>query len=195
MDELLRRGSGLLRSLVRDLRSLSERRLHRLRRRAARRALRRRSLPRLMLVVCQGNVCRSPFAAELFRRALSQRGVRVESAGFLAPGRPSPLAAVAAAARRGVDLTAHWSRPLTPEAIRAGELVIVMDAAQRRTICDAFGRAKCDTIILGDLDPLPIATRTIRDPVDEPQEIFEVTYARIERCALELAKALTHPAA
>jgi hypothetical protein len=41
-------------------------------------------------------------------------------------------------------------------------------------------------LVLGDLDPLPVETRTIRDPVNQPLEVFEETYARIERsiCAL-----------
>jgi protein-tyrosine-phosphatase len=67
-----------------------------------------------------------------------------------------------------------------------------MDTAQRREICDRFGRPPRDVIVLGDLDPEPIDTRRIDDPLDQGLEAFEASYARIERCTGELAKALLH---
>lgn len=163
--------------------------LHPWRRRAARETLRTRAL-RSILVVCHGNICRSPVAAALLRQALGPAGIRVESAGFIGPNRPSPPAAVATAARHGVDLSDHRSRLLTADLVRSAELIVVMDAAQRREVCDRFGRSPRDVLLLGDLDPQPIATRTIRDPVEQPLEVFEESYARIERCMRELARAI-----
>src|SRR2546427_199033 len=69
--------------------------LHPLRRRRALALLRRHAPVRSVLVVCHGNMCRSPFAAGLLRPWLSGRGVRVDSAGFLGPGGRSPPEAVA----------------------------------------------------------------------------------------------------
>ena len=163
--------------------------LHPWRRRAARETLRTRAL-RSILVVCHGNICRSPVAAALLRQALGPAGIRVESAGFIGPNRPAPPAAVATAARHGVDLSDHRSRLLTADLVRSAELIVVMDAAQRREVCDRFGRSPRDVLLLGDLDPQPIATRTIRDPVEQPLQVFEETYARIERCMRELARAI-----
>lgn len=163
--------------------------LHSLRRRAARQALKDRA-PRSILVVCHGNVCRSPFAAALLRQALGALGVRVESAGFVAPKRSAPPEAVAAAARRGVDLSDHRSRLLTPDLARWAELIVVMDPVQQREVRERFGRAWSDLVVLGDLDPAPLGTRTIRDPVEQGPEVFEASYARIERCVGELARVL-----
>jgi protein-tyrosine-phosphatase len=67
---------------------------------------------------------------------------------------------------------------------------VVMETAQRREICRRFGRSPRDVIVLGDLDPEPIDTRRIDDPVDQGLEVFEASYARIERCVGELARAL-----
>ena len=66
-----------------------------------------------------------------------------------------------------------------------------MDLTQRHEICVRFGRSERDVLVLGDLDPQPIETRVIRDPVRQPLEVFEQTYARIERCVRELARAIT----
>ena len=163
--------------------------LHPFRRRAARDTLRDRTVHAL-LVVCYGNICRSPFAAALLARALASAGVRVESAGFVGPNRGAPPEAVAAAARRGVDLTAHRSRLLTPDLARWADLIVVMDPAQQREVRDRFGRLWRDLIVLGDLDPAPLGARTIRDPVEQGPEVFEESYARIERCIGELASVL-----
>jgi protein-tyrosine phosphatase len=141
------------------------------------------------LVVCHGNICRSPFAAALLRRAWSRSRIRVDSAGFLGPGRPPPAEAVAVGARYGLDLSAHRSQLLTAERVRAADLIVVMDVAQQRAVCNRFGRAERDVLILGDLDPRPVGTRAIRDPVNQPSEAFEDAYARIERCIEELVRA------
>jgi protein-tyrosine phosphatase len=155
--------------------------------------LRRRREIASLLVVCRGNLCRSPFAAALLRQALSRprAPVRVNSVGLTVPGRPSPAAAVAVAARHGVDLSAHRSQFVTAERVRAADLIVVMDFAQRREICARFGRAERDVLVLGDLDPQPFGARVIRDPVNQPPAVFEQAYARIERCVRELARAIT----
>jgi protein-tyrosine phosphatase len=163
--------------------------LHTLRRRAARQTLKGRA-PRSILVVCHGNICRSPFAAELLRRELGGRGIRLESAGFVGADRPPPPEALAAAARRGIDLSGHRSRPLVGPLVAAADLVVVMDAAQRRAVCDRFGCPPGAVIVLGDFDPERIAKRGIPDPVNQPAEVFDECYARIERCARALARAL-----
>jgi len=164
--------------------------LHPLHRRKAMEALRRRSPPATILVVCHGNICRSPFAASLLARHLAPAGVRVESAGFTGPNRPCPPEALTVAARRGVDLSAHRSRLLTADAAHAADLVVVMDPAQGRRVCDRFGRLPRDIVTLGDLDPQTIATRVIRDPVNQKVEVFEESYDRIERCVAQLVRAL-----
>jgi len=46
-------------------------------------------------------------------------------------------------------------------------------------------------LVLGDLDPQPTEPRRIHDPVRQPLAVFEQTYARIERCVRELARAVT----
>ena len=163
--------------------------LHPLWRRAARAGLRGR-VPRSIVVVCHGNICRSPLAAALLRRALGPTGVRVDSAGLIGPNRPAPRDAVAAAARRGVDLTAHRSRLLTADVVSGADLLVVMEPKQQRAVCERFGRWPRDVIVLGDLDPVPVEGRTIRDPVEQGPDVFEASYARIERCVDALVSAL-----
>lgn len=174
--ELRRRGRRLARGLL----HLPDRMLHAERRRRTERWLRARP-PRTILVMCLGNICRSPFAAAALQRSVAGSGLRVESAGFLEDGRCAPEAAQKSALNRGVDLSAHRSQRVTDAMVQGADLVIVMDRGQRRALAKRFERRE-GVLVLGDLDPQPIDTRTIRDPFDQADEIFDQVYDRIERC-------------
>jgi protein-tyrosine-phosphatase len=185
---------GFVFGLLTRISRVPDRLLHNGRRRAALAALRgAERAPASVLVICNGNIFRSPFAAAVLRRALELRGlgrVRVESAGFAGPGRPTPADAVAAAGRRGIDLSRHASQLVMADVVRAADLIVVMDAMQRRMICERFGRSARGVLLLGDFDPLPVASRGIEDPVEQGPEVCARVYARIERCVEELAQAL-----
>lgn len=174
-------------------RRTTERALHPARRSRARARLARRNPPRTVLFVCHGNIYRSPFAAASFAAQLPApwRGaVRIESGGFVGPNRGSPPDALAAAARRGVSLAAHRSSLLTRERVRAMDLVVVMNASQRWAARLEFGARPERLLVLGDLDPLPIASREIRDPWGQGPGVLEESYARVERCVGELVRVL-----
>lgn len=163
--------------------------------RRLRRALRSatRPPPSSILILCLGNICRSPYAERRLRRELTEAGlpsVDVGSAGFIRPGRPSPELARRVAAGRGVDLEDHQSRVLDAEVPRAVDLVLVMSRDQGRRFRRLAGSAAPRTIVLGDFDPEPSARRGIPDPFDCPEEVFDAVYERIDRCCRCLAGAL-----
>ncbi len=168
--------------LLLRVRSTPDRLLHPLRRRKAVEALRGRPRPKTLLALCHGNICRSPVAAALLGRELATLGIEVKSAGFIGFNRPAPDEAVAAAQAHGVDLADHRSSIATADVVRGADLIVVMDPDQRRLVCERFGRRTTDVVVLGDFDPAPVETRTIRDPVNESQGVFEQVYERIARC-------------
>lgn len=174
------------------LRHGPDRLLHRLRRRRAWSRLSARPVTSV-LVVCHGNICRSPYGEVALRAALPRfmrDRIRVLSAGFLGANRPAPLEAIKVAARRGLDLKPHRSRPLDVDLVRGVDLIVVMEPGQARRIQAVYGIDAEALLVLGDLDPLPIETRAIRDPVFQPVEVFEECYTRIDRCVAALAEAI-----
>ena len=176
------------------LRHLPDRWLHSRRRAAAVRTLRTLGAGRGILILCQGNICRSPYAGAVLKRRLAQHGleaVRVDSAGFIGPDRPPPDLALEVARHRGYDLGAHRSRLVTAAALAAADLVLVMDRTQRRRLSPLLGKNPPRVLLLGDFDPDSIARRAIRDPVDGPPELFEEVYNRLERCLGTVVGALT----
>lgn len=161
--------------------------LHSGRRRAATRRL-RNSNPRSVLFVCQGNICRSPFAAALLAQQVpSSFSGTIASAGFVGPGRPPPEHALTTARAYGLDISSHRSTPLTSANLQGADLVVVMSRDQEKGLSARVAPGSI-VVVLGDLDPLPIQKRTIHDPWDGPIEAFGASYERINRCVRELVK-------
>jgi protein-tyrosine-phosphatase len=175
---------------VRNPGQLLERLVHAHRRRKARRLLTEKHISSV-LFLCHGNVYRSPYAAAAFKRALaamhSLAPIKVASAGFVAPGRPAPEQALSVARMRGIDLSSHLSTLVTAHAVGAADLVAVMSEDQARGIRSRYGHS-VTLLILGDLDPLSIQSRTITDPWGCDAQVVEQVYSRIDRCVEQLAE-------
>ena len=184
----------LIATIRRWILNVPDRLTHATRRAAAIKRLEGNS-PRSVLFLCHGNVCRSPFAAAVFGRAIESTNARISitSAGFIGPNRPSPPEALASASRFRIDLAAHRSALITPGSIGSADLIVVMSARQARAVKRTY-RVRQPPLVLGDLDPGPIETRTIVDPWGGPPELFDASYARIERCVRELTRLIAKAA-
>jgi protein-tyrosine-phosphatase len=135
-----------------------------------------------VLFVCQGNICRSPFAEAALQRLLAEPR-RVRSAGMLPlPGRAPPALAVAAAARRGLDLSAHRSRLLTQDMAEGAGVLLVFDAINRGAVLDQFPHLATPIVRLGDFT----GAGDIADPVDGDARVFDDTYAQIEQAVVTI---------
>ena len=82
-----------------------------------------------ILIICTGNLCRSPMAETLLRAKLHQDEERsdwqVSSAGTWATeGRPASAYAIAEMSKRGLDLRSHRSRPITGDLMKEADLVL-----------------------------------------------------------------------
>lgn len=94
-----------------------------------------------ILVVCTGNICRSPIAEGMLRDAVAARfgasAPTVSSAGTIAlEGSPATEESVTAAAERGTDITGHRARRLTLGLARRADLVLGMAGEHRAWLED-----------------------------------------------------------
>ena len=86
-----------------------------------------------VLVVCVGNICRSPLGERALRKALPD--LRIDSAGIAAVvGHEADQTASEAAAEAGVDLGGHVARQLTGDIGRDYDLILVMEPGHRAEI-------------------------------------------------------------
>jgi len=122
-----------------------------------------------ILVVCVGNICRSPMAEALLQCALrGQDGITVESAGLGAlVGHPADNYALELMEEAGIDISEHRARQIHPDMVGAADLVLVMEAGHKKAIDDADPTARGKVHRLGEWQE-----KDIDDPYRQPKEAF-----------------------
>jgi protein-tyrosine-phosphatase len=139
---------------------------------------------RRILVVCYGNICRSPIAVALLERALREAGLErefsVRSAGVGAlPGTPAASGAQEAAGVAGLDLAAHRARRLTKEMAHEADIVIALDEVVEEEIA----------ILAGDV---PVTLWPVDDPYGGPAAGYGRALHDIEAHVGPFVAALDH---
>jgi len=128
-----------------------------------------------ILVVCVGNICRSPMAEALLR-AQAPADVHISSAGIGAlVGEAADPAAQALMAGRGIDITGHRARQLTPDMAGDADLILVMEQGHLQAV-HAVAPASCGKVQrLGKWDDMDIP-----DPYRKSPEYFARVLDSIE---------------
>jgi protein-tyrosine-phosphatase len=111
---------------------------------------------RTILVVCTGNLCRSPMAAAFLQARLDQDRERqdwqVLSAGtWASEGRPASPYAIAEMMERGIDIGAHRSRNTEENLIREADLILVMTRNHAKALSAAFPDQSDKLYLLSDM--------------------------------------------
>jgi protein-tyrosine phosphatase len=94
-----------------------------------------------VLVVCVGNICRSPVGERLLAAKLAARGagdIKVASAGISAlVGHAADADASAVAAEKGLSLDGHRAQKFTHDLGVSHALILVMEPGHKRNIISA----------------------------------------------------------
>jgi protein-tyrosine-phosphatase len=192
--ELKREIQRLVRLAVRPVWVLAERVLQRLRAKRVLAKAYESGGDGVIVFVCQGNICRSPFAALQLERFLGARikKPKIMSAGILPlEGRSPPRIATLAARERGVNMTTHKSRHLSRALAESASVIIVFDHLNRRAVTARYPDLK--TVVgVGDLSPGD-EFDAIRDPYGKDAATFRATYAAVTDCNRAIALALSLP--
>jgi len=146
------------------------------------------SMIKNILVVCVGNICRSPMAEALLRHALrGQEEITVESAGLGAMvGHSASEHAVDLLAERGVDISSHRARQLTPEMVGIADLVLVMESRHKKSLGTADGAVRGKVFRLGEW-----RDTEIKDPYRQSRAVYEEVLADIDDGVADWAEQLT----
>lgn len=134
--------------------------------------------PIKVLMVCLGNICRSPTAEGVFRKLVSDAGladhIEVDSAGTSDwhKGQAPDRRTLRTAAERGYDLSAQRSRPITAQDFVHQDYILAMDEQNLRDLqsfCPPHLRHKLALLMThGECD-----SREVPDPYSLEQDAFD----------------------
>lgn len=121
-----------------------------------------------ILVVCDGNICRSPTVVALLRALKPAK--RISSAGLVGlQGQGMDETARAVAEENGIVCEPHAGRKLTGALCRDADLILVMESRQRDRIIERYPEASGKTFLLTHW----CGGRDIPDPYQRGREVFD----------------------
>ncbi|EMI5800824.1 TPA: protein tyrosine phosphatase [Klebsiella aerogenes] len=129
-----------------------------------------------ILVICTGNICRSPIGERLLRNALPNR--RIDSAGVGAlVGHSADPAAVRVAEKHGLSLDGHKGRQFTSSLGRQYDLLLVMESVHLEQVTKIAPEVRGKTMLLGHW----LDGKEIPDPYRKSDEAFELVFQLIDQ--------------
>ena len=131
-----------------------------------------------ILVVCAGNLCRSPVGQVVLAEHLQQ--VDVTSAGLVArAGKTACATATQVASECGIDISAHRSTRLTPELVLKNDLVLVMEDMHLREVRAAMPHVQGKVMLFGKWK----GEMDIPDPYKRSSEMYKAVFTQIQEHA------------
>lgn len=138
-----------------------------------------------ILIVCVGNICRSP----ALERLLTHYGVEAEvrSAGLGAlQGKGIDKQMVSVLSDAGVNWDGHIARQLDASMIKSADLVLVMENEHLRSVRELDPPSAGKVMLAGHwVEGLEIA-----DPYRKSDEMFAICYKQLDECAQAWASKL-----
>ena len=133
-----------------------------------------------ILIVCIGNICRSPMAEGLLRQALinaDQPDCQVGSAGLGAlVGHPADDKSCHLMLTKNIDISSHRAQQLEREMVRKADLILTMESSHKTAIEELEPSAKGKVFRLGHWSGFEIP-----DPYRKELSAFENSLTLIEQ--------------
>lgn len=141
-----------------------------------------------ILVVCVGNMCRSPTAEYMLKQSLQR--VQVTSAGIMAQQNKAACAkATEIAAANGLDISPHKTRKLTTEMIIQNDLVLVMETGHIKEVLSTAPFANGKVILFGRWG----GDYEIADPYRQSDSMYQAVFQKLKEQAQNWAHKLDLP--
>lgn len=131
---------------------------------------------RNVVMVCTGNICRSPYAEHVLKAKAPT--LAVSSAGLVAMvGHSADETGLRVSKGRNIDIADHVARQLRSEMVTGADLVLVMDDGHLRQLLKKHPDARGKTFKLGKW----LDNKNIADPYKRPADYFELVFDEIDK--------------
>lgn len=138
-----------------------------------------------VLVVCVGNICRSPVGERLLAHACPE--LRVESAGIGALAGHGPDETAAQTANiGGVSLSGHIARQFTGDLAAPFDLILVMEKGHADVIRQQAPHLSGKTMLYGQW----VGQKDIADPYRKSAEFHALVFEQLQQASAGWAKKL-----
>ncbi|MCA1922417.1 MULTISPECIES: low molecular weight protein-tyrosine-phosphatase Wzb [Buttiauxella] len=138
-----------------------------------------------ILVVCVGNICRSPTAERLLKSYHPQLTVTSAGLGALV-GKGADAGAVRVAEQHNLSLEGHCAKQVSGKMCREYDLILAMEKRHISALCEMAPEMRGKVMLFGHWD----AEREIPDPYRKSHDAFEAVYGLLDQNAQKWANAL-----
>ncbi|MGP5313385.1 low molecular weight protein-tyrosine-phosphatase [Psychrobacter faecalis] len=126
-----------------------------------------------ILVVCVGNICRSPMAEALLKQRYPHKNIDSAGVGALV-GHSADPAALEIMAKQEIDITNHVAKQIDEGLAKKADLIFTMSDSQTKWIEERWPFCRGKTFKLGHWQDKDIA-----DPYRHEMSAFETAYQDI----------------
>lgn len=146
-----------------------------------------------ILMVCLGNICRSPLAEGILASKLSSQDFSVDSAGTgdYHIGKKPDLRSISVAKSKGLDISSQKARQFTAKDFVDFDYIFAMDQSNYNTILKLAPNPTAQKKVKLILNELYIdENREVPDPYFGMENGFEIVYEMLDKACENIAKKL-----
>jgi protein-tyrosine phosphatase len=129
-----------------------------------------------VLVLCTGNICRSPYAEALLQQRVPSATVSSAGLGAMV-GDPADATGKLLADHREVDVSQHIARQVNRQMISQADLVLVMDDEHMERLLRGYPDARGKAFKLGKWR----GNKNIVDPYMKSEDFFSLVLDEIDK--------------
>lgn len=126
-----------------------------------------------ILVICVGNICRSPMAEALLKQHFPNKTIESAGVGALV-GHPADPATLEIMKKQQIDITNHVAKQINEQLVRKVDLILTMSDDQTKWIEDRWPFCRGKTFKLGHW-----MDKDIADPYKHEMSAFKTAYQDI----------------
>jgi len=146
-----------------------------------------------VLMVCLGNICRSPLAEGILKNKVNPEKIFVDSAGTAGyhVGNKPDIRSIAIAKKNGIDISKQSCRKFSKNDFKDFDLIYVMDKSNYKNIISLTNKVEEINKVKLLLDEITIDIKEVPDPYYDTDKGFKIVFDLINTACNTIAEKLT----